>query len=69
MNGQTALGALRWKMTVCGSGASTLFMLVSRDEAPSGAAMLTLRSKENLTSSAVSGEPSENLSPSFIVHL
>src|SRR4051794_5281198 len=70
MNGQTAkFGLLRWKMTVDGSGASMLFMSTSTEAAPVGLLMPTLRSKLNLTSSAVSGEPSENFSPSFIVHL
>src|SRR4051812_34996219 len=68
MNGQTASGFLRWKMTVLESGASMLFMSASRDEAPSGSAIPTLRSYENTTSCAVSGEPSENLRPSCIVH-
>ena len=43
-------------------------MLASNEEAPLGSAILTLRSKEKTTSSAVSGEPSEKVSPSLIVH-
>src|SRR5215208_5912021 len=66
--GQVASGCLRWKTTVLSSGASTLFMFASRDEAPFGSAISMLRSNEHLTSSAVISSPSENLSPSFIVH-
>ncbi len=67
-SGQVASGSLSLKTTVLGSGASMLFMFASSEEAPFGSAISMLRSKENTTSSAVSGEPSENSSPSRIVH-
>ena len=68
MYGQVTSGAARWKTTVLSSGASTLFMLASSEEAPFGSAMSTLRSNEKTTSSAVSGEPSEKTMPSLSVH-
>jgi len=45
-----------------------LFMFASSEEAPFGSAILTLRSNEKTTSSAVRSEPSENFRPSRSVH-
>ena len=66
--GKVESGALRWKITVFGLGASVLFRFASSEEAPFGFAILMLRSNENLTSSEVRAEPSEKVRPSFSVH-
>ena len=66
--GQVASGSERWKTTVSLSGASTLFMFASSEEAPLGSAILTLRSKEKTTSSASSVEPSEKTPSLRILH-
>ena len=66
--GQVASGSLRLKTTVSLSGASTLFMFASSEEAPFGSAILMLRSNEKTTSSASSVEPSENTLSERIVH-
>ena len=68
MKGQVASGAFRWKITVSGPLASTLFMFASSEEPPFGSAIFTLRSKEKTTSLDVSGVPSVNLRSGLSVH-
>src|SRR3954471_11782083 len=60
MNGNVASGLLSVIVTVVGSGAETDFSDPSSVYGPVGSSILSMRSSENLTSSAVSGSPLEN---------
>lgn len=67
--GKVASGTFRRKTTVFSSGASTLSSMGNMIAGPAGSLILSVRSKENLTSSEVSASPLLNWRPSFSVHL
>src|SRR5688500_5311759 len=60
MKGQVASTLLSFIVTVSGSVASTESSEASSVYGPVGSSILTMRSSENFTSSAVSGSPLEN---------
>src|SRR5215510_12104597 len=65
MNGHVLSTFLRCMVTVVGSVASTLLSDASSDDGPLGSAILSWRSRLNLTSSEVSSSPLENFCPAL----
>lgn len=69
MLGKVASAVFRRKTTVFSSGVSTFSRVGNMTAGPSGSSIFSMRSKENFTSSEVSGSPLLNFSPSRSVQV